>query len=157
VRDRPQVRGGHEHRALGDRQGVHGLGLPLHLSLAMADTDWAIVAGISHYPYLEKAEVPGAAGDAKRFKQWLMSPEGGGVPERNIELITPPETPTAEPTEVMIDKAFVKTYKRGRENGGSAGRRLYVYLAGHGIAQDIYEASVLTANVEKGLFGYHIP
>jgi hypothetical protein len=49
------------------------------------DDDWAIVIGINQYPKVVGASpLLGAVDDAKKFKQWLLKPEGGAVPQAHI-------------------------------------------------------------------------
>jgi len=47
--------------------------------------DYAIVVGINYYPALRKLKA--AEKDATLFAEWLMSPEGGGLPPDNVRLI----------------------------------------------------------------------
>lgn len=128
----------------------------------MNNEDWAIVAGVQHYPGI--SDLHGPENDAWRFYEWLTSPEGGGLPvsqasptegqSPNIGLragnqavlilssdYSPPASEVADalPTEMEILRAFGKLKSianRNLRDDGSArvGRRLYIFFAGHGFA-----------------------
>lgn len=117
--------------------------------------DFAIIVGITRYPNFSPLEAP--EHDAKAFYEWVHSPDGGDVPRDNITLICSSGYPNdAEPTETQVDTAFRKLFALAQENGGVTGRRLYIFLAGHGFAQDLAEASLLMANADKHSY-LHIP
>ncbi|AKJ03457.1 caspase domain-containing protein [Archangium gephyra] len=124
--------------------------------------DFGIVVGINHYP--ELGNLGGPENDARDFREWLISTEGGAVPPDNVTLITCPQPPAsspweARPTTVELDTAFERLLVRADEEGrgGFAGRRLYIFLAGHGFAQNIEDAALLMANAGKTRTGHHIP
>jgi hypothetical protein len=121
-----------------------------------AESDFAIVVGIDRYPFLPQS-LEGAERDAQAFASWVVSPTGGGVPVENVTLVLSSAYTGPEPTEQHADEAFRRLYVLAQERGGYLGRRLYVFLAGHGIAQDLNEASLLTANVRDSVFDFHIP
>jgi hypothetical protein len=127
----------------------------------MAQEDYAIIIGISQYSYLNSLE--GAVNDAQSFCEWLISPQGGGVPEENITLIRskdtlPQDLSLAEPNYAQIDAAFTKLIEVGLQKGGRAGRRLYIFMAGHGFGPEIDEAALLMANADNLYrIGFHIP
>lgn len=117
---------------------------------------YAIVAGISRYPLMKDIDIPGAEKDAERFYQWVISESGGNVPPDNVRKIVSSQFEGSEPTDSRIVEAFIDLYDRAEAAGGTLGDRLYIYLAGHGIARSYEEACVLAANARKGLFGFHI-
>lgn len=90
-------------------------------------TDYAVVIGISHYKSLEKLEGP--IEDAKEFMQWLISPEGGDLPQENCFLIESSSNPI-RPLQDDIDDKLAMIYEKGSQSGF---RRLYFYFAGHGL------------------------
>src|SRR5262245_47680846 len=109
----------------------------------MAATDWGIVVGITRYPELENLD--GSENDAQAFYDWLVSPTGGNVPARQVALILSSAFPAvttavrAEPSAYHIAQAFddlvdVANANRAAGNGLQVGRRLYIYLSGHGFA-----------------------
>jgi hypothetical protein len=123
----------------------------------MATEDWAIVVGISAYPGI--SEAVGAEADARAFRDWLIDPAGGDVPQDQVELIVtseygPPwERPEpAKPTFLELWAAGEKLLRRG-EGTGCVGRRLYLYFAGHGIAAKETETALLMANAHKRAMG----
>src|SRR5215475_5387322 len=127
----------------------------------MANDDFAVVVGISRYPFI--SDLKGPENDARNFHDWLLAPQGGGVPKQNAKLIlssdfSPTEIPEdAEPTTERIDRTFGQLVRRGMNNNGCVGRRLYIYLAGHGFAPNVDEAALLMANAGLGFYGNHIP
>src|SRR5215831_1528086 len=110
--------------------------------MSAAGEDYAIVVGVSDYPGLEDGNLPGADADAKRFHQWVTSPGGGGVPAANAQLIVCQQPTTdpldASPSAETITKAFSRLIRRREQMntdgaGAALGRRLWVFLSGHGI------------------------
>src|SRR5262245_20513430 len=102
----------------------------------MPPKDHAIVVGIRRCPAL--GDLNGPENDARDFEQWLLDPAGGDVPPANVRRILSSDfAPNAnplddKPTTAELESAFDALYDRGDQNGGKTGRRLYVYLAGHG-------------------------
>ena len=108
----------------------------------MAADDYGIVVGISKYPDI--SELFGTENDAQAFYDWLVSPEGGDVPPgRVVPILSSQYQPVAPavavrlPTADAIERAF--NYLQNAALGANGvpkrfGRRLYVYVAGHGAA-----------------------
>jgi uncharacterized caspase-like protein len=126
----------------------------------MAANDRAIVVGVKDYPSL--GNLDGPENDAKDFEQWLLDPQGGAVPAANIKRILSSDFAVtanpldAEPTTIRLERAFDDLYELGNNNGAKAGRRLYIYLAGHGFAPSLEDAALLMANAARGKSGHHI-
>lgn len=128
----------------------------------MAEDDWAIVVGICTYPGLSNLDGP--ENDAKAFYEWVISPGGGDVPKDNVARIlssdfAPADLPRkAEPTAVKVQQAFddLKSFAESNEDGLRTGRRLYVYLSGHGCAPRFKDSALLTANATPKRASYHI-
>jgi hypothetical protein len=131
----------------------------------MAQDDWAIVVGVRVYPSL--TDLDGPENDAKAMCQWLTSPQGGDVPTAQTALILSSQFPApltparAEPTTLQIQLAFedlqdVADKNGAAGNGRRVGRRLYIYLSGHGCAPRPKDAALLTANASPLRVGYHI-
>ena len=124
----------------------------------MAADDFAVVVGISRYPGV--GDLSGPENDATDFHQWICSPSGANTPTQNVTLILSSqyqivtEPLQAEPTEVAVQRAFDAFDATGRATG-RVGRRLYIYMAGHGFSPDFDEAALLMANAAEGRF-YHI-
>lgn len=129
------------------------------------DPNWhyAVVVGIDAYPALPS--LTGARSDALAFREWLLK---SGVPERNIRVVVsdpklkfngPDE---AIPTRQLVDAALRELMVAVRHDGGHAAdawerTRLYVYLAGHGMAGMGAETAVLMANARLEVLGDSIP
>jgi uncharacterized caspase-like protein len=127
----------------------------------MAADDHAIVVGIATYPFLDS--LSGPENDARAFTEWLEAADGGNMPLANIDCILssdrPPASPASspEPTTVRLDEVFERVIDRSESHGGRGGRRLYVYLAGHGFAPTLDDVVLLTANAARGRTGHHLP
>ena len=132
----------------------------------MGQDDWAIVVGIWTYPDL--GNLTGPQNDAKAFADWVRSPAGGGVPENQVRLIlssdfAPADSASrAEPTPGHVEALFdelddIAQRNKDRMEGLRVGRRLYLYMAGHGCAPILDESVLLMANATRRRAGYHIP
>lgn len=132
----------------------------------MAANDWALVVGISAYP--ELGNLDGPENDATAFHRWLVG--AGGVPAANAtrilssELLPQPalRATDAKPTMDAIYHEFDVLDDRAEENrknglGRQVGRRLYLFLAGHGFGPDLDDAALLMANATRWRRGYHVP
>ncbi|MGI5242029.1 hypothetical protein [Dactylosporangium sp. CA-139066] len=127
---------------------------------------FAVVVGINRYPAI--SDLRAAVGDAERFVEWLADPGGGAVPVGNIELVpasgaavNPLLLDAAEPAVHHINRALTKV------NGLAARRleveperwdatRLYLFVAGHGIAPRGGDGALLAANASSEELGHNI-
>ena len=139
----------------------------------MAAEDYAIVVGLQNYPALDNGQpsLSGPENDAKAFIAWLVSKDGGDVADDGIHIqkilssdYKGPFNSLSEirPWAADIETAF-KKLKDISDNNFKAnkplriGRRLYVFMAGHGMAPESVnvnevpqkEAVLLTPNVER--------
>jgi Caspase domain len=134
----------------------------------MASDDYAIVVGIKTYPAFTPLESPEV--DAKDFRDWLISPDGGQVPNANVDLIissdypVPQQVDDAKPTLDAIDGVFKKYVRLAFTRANHrVGRRLYIFFTGHGItpglapAPDLDDAALLMANADLMNLGLHVP
>ncbi len=128
----------------------------------MISTDRAVVVGITRYPGLE--DLDGPENDANDFAAWLQDPEGGAVPGDRITMILSSQYPVvesaldAQPTTEALVRAFAGLWEEGlAASDGKLGRRLYIFMAGHGFAPDLKTAALLMANAAKSRLGLHIP
>ncbi len=132
----------------------------------MGQDDWAIVVGIWTYPDL--GNLTGPENDAKAFADWVRLPTGGGVPEDHVRLILSSDFASvdsasrAEPTPGRVEALFdelddIAQRNKDRMEGLRVGRRLYLYMAGHGCAPILDESVLLMANATRRRAGYHIP
>jgi hypothetical protein len=132
----------------------------------MAADDWAIVVGVRFYPGLTNLDGP--VNDAWAVQEWLLSPAGGDVPRAQLALITspqynPPLPPpqNAEPKFSFLQEAFdnlvyVADQHAAARKGKRVGRRLYIYMSGHGCAPRLNDSALLAANATRTIVGYHI-
>ena len=140
--------------------------------------DFAVVIGIKDYPGFEKpgplapAPLLGPENDARAFYDWLICSDGGGLPEENVKLIVSslfrppfPNVKKARPVITEVQEAFedlqdIADENRKRREGWQVGRRLYIYMSGHGFApkSDDNETALLMANATADRVGpiYHL-
>src|SRR4051812_32471991 len=109
------------------------------------DKDHAVVIGIKDYPAFD-ADNPllGPENDAEAFHDWLISATGGDVPSSNAKLIASKNysrpfanASVARPMVIDIQSAFedlqtIASENEDKGNGYQVGRRLYIYMSGHG-------------------------
>lgn len=125
-----------------------------------ASRDWAVVVGIDRYPALGGLEGP--ENDARAFRDWLVAPSGGGVPADHVRLILSSDFPapegvsSARPTTEILRAAFDALLDEAERHGMRAGRRLYIYLAGHGLEPQIEQPALLAANASRIRAGNHV-
>lgn len=132
-------------------------------SESSSDTDYAIVVGITRYPYLDPLQSP--ENDARAFHRWLTTPaDGGGAgidpKSGRVRLVLssdfagsfapgmePPTVAQVEAELIRLDEIAEANRKAGR--GLRVGRRLYLYFSGHGCAPKFEEAAILMANATR--------
>jgi hypothetical protein len=135
----------------------------------MANDDYAVIAGISHYPDPAVGSLQGSDLDADAFRAWLVDPAGGAVPDDNIRFINSVAVQSPQP---HAGQPVMPWHARPRENditswfdelqgraqglpGRRIGRRLYIYFAGHGVVSKfafqplLNDAALLMANATK--------
>jgi hypothetical protein len=140
---------------------VLAVGTPI---VNLAKEDYAVVAGINGYPSFTSLQGP--VGDATRFQQWLLT--GAFVPSDQISLIVsskqPPANPVnAQPTLDQVKAAFEALAGQAvTKDLFRLGRRLYIFLSGHGImptrsgAPSFNETALLMANAGPITLGNHL-
>ncbi len=103
--------------------------------------DFALVVGIDDYKALDGLD--GAKNDAEAFVRWLRDPAGGDVPETNIKLFLSSSDPWAPTLEPITDWIAELVEARAPGQDDYVGRRLYLFMAGHGIGPGVDEAGLL--------------
>ncbi|WP_027544740.1 caspase family protein [Bradyrhizobium sp. WSM2254] len=97
--------------------------------------DYAIVVGINRYKGFDP--LGGAETDAQAFARWLLSGEGGCLPAANVTKILSSGTdqpPVHRPNFSDVHSAFHPySAKAWAALDRRVGRRLYIFLSGHGI------------------------
>jgi hypothetical protein len=125
----------------------------------MNEHDHAVVIGIRRYPDSAAqskwiTNLKGPDNDADDVGAWLRKPDGGWLPPNNVKVVrsadfSDPFTNTndAAPRQEAIQKAFddVAELPDTAFEGQYAGRRLYLYVSGHGYAKQRNEAALVTA------------
>jgi hypothetical protein len=132
-------------------------------------TDRAIVVGINNYPAFSP-QLEGPEKDALAFKQWLIN--DAKVPAENIATILSSDYPqipgqptaTIQPALDDVIAKFTELVQLATKNFQRLpriGRRLYIYLSGHGITPrstgQLDSAALLMANAEPESAGLHLP
>lgn len=105
----------------------------------MNDRDFAVVVGINTYKDSRSfKDLDGPTNDARDLIEWLKAPGGGGVPPANIDpyvmLSDPGRTaPTVSDLVGLLGGMFTRDHPEDQP----IGRRLYVFLAGHGFTNSV--------------------
>ncbi|MEM8885813.1 MAG: caspase family protein [Planctomycetota bacterium] len=123
-------------------------------------SDRAVVVGISAYPGLRSLQGP--CHDARRFRDWLVRPDGGGLTPGAVRMLLTDDFPAptgvddAHPVVAELDDLFRPLVKEAALQNHVDGR-LFIFVAGHGFADsdDIDSAALLAANAEA-LFPVHL-
>jgi hypothetical protein len=103
------------------------------------DRDYAVVVGINAYRnQRDFRDLEGPANDAKAFVTWLKSPEGGGLPAAHVDPYVRLSDPGRRaPTAGDLQDLLRTLFTQPREEDQPIGRRLYVFLAGHGFTNSV--------------------
>ncbi len=122
----------------------------------MAQDDFGIVVGINDYQDPTYGRLDGARRDAEDFARWLKSPAGGNVPSDNVDPFT--KLSDAGGSEPMLSHLLIilqSMRKRAAAGKKRIGRRLYIFLAGHGISPpQMDEAGLLTVEAGESVTPY---
>jgi Caspase domain len=135
--------------------------------------DFAIIVAVTRYPRLtdsKKAamDLRGPINDAKAVQAWLTSKNGGGLPKDHVVHVVRKQTaPNVEdPTRGTIEDAFLNMYEQcfldapggARVPKRQAGRRLYVYCSGHGVAGSrLDDAALLCSDARNSSYKTIVP
>lgn len=131
----------------------------------MSADDYAIVVGIGRYPGFGRTEAEprnlnGPDNDAQAVYDWLIAADGGAVPAANVTLVRSAAFPAAAnalgalPAKQQITDAFEQLDSLAQQNdqdgkGLRVGRRLYLYMSGHGFSPRRKEAAMFVANATR--------
>jgi hypothetical protein len=130
------------------------------------DLHFGFVVGINKYPGI--SDLNGPVADARAFREWLLDPAGGATPEENVHLVAGEangevrvQVGAARPTRSDLVSALFDTNEQIKQAIGDdpdkfESSRLYVFLAGHGIAPGTGGAALLPANARRGLYGENL-
>ena len=97
--------------------------------------DYGFVVGIDDYKKEPYSRLEGARLDAKEFYKWLRDPRGGDVPKENIRPFARLSDRSGRmPTFTDLSVLLMQELRaRAPEKKKRIGRRLYLFLAGHGV------------------------
>lgn len=124
--------------------------------------DHAILIGIRDYPRLgednQPANLKGPLNDVAAVRAWLLDPAGGGFPDDStIHTIISADAmaadaakPTADDLEaVLLEIDNLAQISDKAQKGLRVGKRLYLYMAGHGFSPERSSACLFTANATQ--------
>jgi hypothetical protein len=124
--------------------------------------DHAVVIGISRYadaadPAGWVSNLQGPDNDAAAIADWLRDPDGGALPDANVRVVRSadlpdpfgPEGPAPAQQAVVDALDSVAALPTTAYEGRYAGRRFYLYVAGHGWASRRNEAALVTAEATR--------
>jgi Caspase domain len=126
----------------------------------MNDHDRAVVIGIRRYPDAASGWITNLNGpdnDADAVAAWLRKPDGGGLPHDNVRVVRSanfpdpfPSTNDVGPQQHAVVQALndIARLSNTAFEGQYTGRRLYIYVSGHGFARQDDEAALMTAEAE---------
>jgi uncharacterized caspase-like protein len=125
---------------------------------------YAILVGIERYPALGEGNSPldlrGPRNDVALIKQWLLDPKGGAFQDDStiFEVHEPQDMPagTAVPTAAQLDALMARLFETAQANkaaqkGLQVGRRVYIYMSGHGFSPGRQRACLFTADAKEHL------
>ena len=122
----------------------------------MNEEDYAIVIGVS---YRGLPPLKATLADATRFMEWLRSPEGGNLPDKNIKAFLSPQP---VPTDLDAGRPIGDDISRALTEIGvkwdskRVGRRLYFYFTGHGLGPRFDDVAMLMGDSGFGRFERNI-
>ncbi len=127
---------------------------------SLQSDDHAVVIGIRRYADVAAgwvSDLQGPDNDAAAVASWLRDPLGGGLPDDNVRVVRSADAPDpftpgrVEPHQQMVKRALtdIAQLPKRTYQGQWAGRRLYVYVSGHGWANRRNEAALVTAEATR--------
>lgn len=122
--------------------------------------DHAVVIGVRRYADVAAgwiSDLRGPDNDAAAIAAWLRDPAGGGLPGDQVHLVRSADAPDpfvagrGEPDQSGVVESLrrVAQLPKNTFQGQWAGRRLYVYVSGHGWANRRNEAALVTAEATR--------
>ena len=127
----------------------------------MNDQHYAVVVGINRYPGL--SDLTGARADAEAFAEWLEREGGGRLPPANVKRVIASDEEeasfgadigAAKPVREQIEDALsdVAAAAKAAVQANSEAwerTRVYLYVAGHGLAPSGGEGALYLANARE--------
>lgn len=126
---------------------------------AVNPDDHALVVGIRRYLGTATGwphDLLGPDNDAADVAKWLSDPDGGGLPTDNVHVIRSAEAPDpfvggrglpgqAEVVAALREMVALPRNYKDQGNRAFGGRRLYIFVSGHGWATKREQAALVTA------------
>ena len=120
----------------------------------MNEDDYAILVGIDRYPELGKgdsqADLQGPLNDVAAVKNWLIDLHGGGLPADNVfelGLVDRYDKAPGRPNFSDVNRLLDAIHRKARHAGRAQfGRRIYIYMSGHGFSPARSRACLYTAD-----------
>jgi len=120
--------------------------------------DYGVVVGINDYKNPPYRPLSGAKRDAEDFIEWLKDPAGANVPAENIDPFTKlSDANGSVPTLTHLSQLLmVELRHRAPPGKKRIGRRLYLFLSGHGVSPkgELDEAGLVTVDAEDSYPAY---
>ncbi len=127
------------------------------------DLHFAVVIGIDRYPAL--TDLKTARDDAEKFREWLVDPLGGALPAGNVrmveasggDVVLKDVLPTQREVNAALQAVQDEVHEATRADSEAWARtRLYIFVAGHGIAPRDGNGAFLMADATPDQLGLHI-
>jgi hypothetical protein len=116
--------------------------------MATAKKDFALLIGIDDYSGNDFSQLKGAKNDAEAFAEWLKS-------KANVKtylLLSKPQLKSPRRSDVVDHvQQLIDLSKKGNR----IGRRLYIFLAGHGVSPDVDEIGLVMADANDDRPSYY--
>ena len=118
----------------------------------MSANDYAILIGIASYPKLGNGGNPlnlsGPANDVDAIAQWLR--DSGQVPDDNISIVKSSDNTGMPNVDGLVQEVYrlddLAQQNSAAGKGRQVGRRLYIYMSGHGFSPSQLEGCLYAAN-----------
>ncbi len=110
----------------------------------MADTneDYAIIIGIDQYESF--SPLKGAAADAQAFERWIR--DKAKLPDANIEVLADHDEPRPMSA---VKNACGQLALKSEDGRKRVGRRLYIFLAGHGAGTELDRSGLFASEIQS--------
>lgn len=114
---------------------------------------YAILVGIARYAVLgegnARADLAGPRNDVASMREWLLAADGGGLDQEQIFEVTAASDADGVPTAAQLDELLVTLHELALKNPRrQVGRRIYIYMSGHGFSPRRQQACLFTADAK---------
>jgi len=117
--------------------------------------DYALVVGINKYANGDFLEtLYGPCNDANNFVKWLFSEPGGQLPKEHVTPFTLLSDDVGQKPKTGDVIEAIKSLLALAPPEKPIGRRLYIFMAGHGVGPDLDDTGLLTAEATEDAPSY---